>query len=270
MNGAMFLNGINELALPVCKKLSRDEVNYIKLLNNGVDENIQYAIKWLSTPEAKSILEISDEEEFEDEFYGSSLYTNLNKIFSKNVESSKGVIKRFYNIGLKLGYDDLNKKLPFSSYDNEALSILSDYVSEITLNVNKEVGIGIKDVLMVGVIGGYGLSKLTEDLLRVPYVPIRSNVSVSNRCVMVGRTEYGRSINTGVLQAYSNSGVSEVDIITTGLPNVCSYCLDLESNNPYTIEEAMNILPLHPQCACSYSPIKDSMGSSAPVIVDLT
>lgn len=266
----MFLNGINELKLPVCKKLSRDEITYIKILNNGVDENIQYTIKWLNTPEAKSILKADDEDEFEDEFFNSILYENLNKIFHKNVLNGNGIIKKFYDVGLKLGYKDIGKKLPFLHNDNQALLILSNHIGSVTLNVNQEVGIGIKDVLMLGVLGGIGVSKLSENLLKVPYTPIRSNISVSSRCTLIGRTEYSRAINTGTLQAYSNSGVSEVDIITTGLPNVCDDCLDLESNNPYTVEEAMKILPLHPQCACSYEPVKSSIGDGEPIIVDLT
>lgn len=270
MNGAMFQIGKNELKLPVCKKLSRDEITYIKVLNNGVDEDIQYAIKWLNTPEAKTILKIRDEDEFDEMFFSSVLYDNLNKIFHKNVLNGNGIIKRFYNTGLSLGYDDIGKKLPYVADDDDALVILTNYVGDVTLNVNQEVGIGIKDILLLGVLGGYGVSKITENLLKVPYAPIRSNISVSSRCTMIGRTEYSRAINTGTLQAYSNSGVNEVDILTTGLPNVCADCLELESNNPYTIEEAMRILPLHPQCACSYSPVKESISNGEPIVIDLT
>ena len=266
----MFQSGRDELKLPVCKKLSRDELNYIKVLNNGVDKNIQYTIKWLNTPDARSLLRINDEDEFEDEFFSSMLYANLNEIFKQNVSNSEGIIKRFYDVGLSLGYKEVGKKLPFLHSDKKAILILTDYVNEVTLNVNQEVGIGIKDVLMFGVLGGIGMSKLTESLLKVPYAPIRSNISVSSRCTLVGRTEYSRAINTGTLQAYSNAGVNEVDIVTTGLPNVCDDCLDLESNNPYTVEEAMKILPLHPQCACSYYPVKESINDKEPIIVDLT
>jgi hypothetical protein len=195
----------------------------------------------------------------------------LNNIFLKNRNGNAKFINKFYNKGSKLGYDDLGRMLPFMSSDGDVLDILNEYVGDVVENVNIECGIGIQDVLMLGVMGVLGVNEIKENILNVPYVPIRSNISLASRCNMIARTEYGRAINTGVLQAYSNSGVTEVNINTTGLPNVCDDCLDLELNNPYSLDEAMRLLPLHPQCACSYSPIINGVENvDNPVIIDLT
>lgn len=266
----MFRIGENEVRLPLCKRLSKDEKDYLKFLHNGIDNNIQYAIKWLDTNEASELLSV-DEDDFDDEFVNSDLYSNLNTLFLNNKNENAKYINKFYNKGSKLGYDDLGRMLPIMSSDREALSILNEYVGDVVTNVNVECGIGIKDVLMLSVMGVLGAKEIKENILKVPYVTVRSNISVTSRCNMIARTEYGRAINTGVLQAYSNTGVSEVNINTTGLPNVCDDCLDLEQNNPYSIEEAMGLLPLHPQCACSYSPVYSSIENvNNPTIIDLT
>jgi len=266
----MFRIGENEVRLPLCKRLSKDEKDYLKFLHNGIDNNIQYTLRWLSSNEALELLSV-DEDDFEDEFVNSDLYSNLNNIFLGNKNGSVKFINKFYNKGSKLGYDDLGRMLPFMSSDSEALGILNEYVGDVVQNVNIECGIGIQDVLMLSVMGVLGANELKENILKVPYAPVRSNISITSRCNMIARTEYGRAINTGVLQAYSNSGVNEVNINTSGLPNVCDDCLDLEQNNPYSIEEAMQLLPLHPQCACSYSPVYSSRENvNNPVIIDLT
>lgn len=261
----------NELTLPVCKRLSSDEVKYKKLLTDGVNENIKYTIDWLNTNEARNLLTIKDEDDFNDEFFSSSLYYGLNDQFIINSKNGAVPIEKFYKIGSNLGYRDLRRKLPLLDTDDDAIEIVQRNAEEIVLNLNKESGIGIKDILFASVIAGYGVPRINQSILQMPYQPIRGNVGLYTRSEMIARTEYSRAINTGTLQAYSNVGVSEVDIITTGLPNVCADCLDLESNNPYTLQEAMRILPLHPNCACSYTPIMSSISNSGEIqIVDLT
>lgn len=270
MNGVIFRIGENEVRLPICKRLSKDEKDYLKFLHKSIDGNIQYTLKWLDTDESLELLDM-DEDDFDDAFVNSNLYRGLNNLFLESKTESKKYVSKFYNKGSKLGYADIGKILPFKNSDEKALNILNNYVGDLVYNVNVECGIGIQDVLMLGAMGTINVNEIKENILNVPYVPVRSNISVSSRCDMVARTEYGRAINTGVLQAYSNSGVTEVNINTTGLSNVCEDCLDLERDNPYTIEEAMALLPLHPQCACSYSPINGGNGDvENPMIIDLT
>lgn len=261
----------NELALPVCKRLSSDEVRYKKLLTNGVDENIKHTIDWLNTSEASGLLSVTDEDDFNDEFFSSSLYYGLNDQFNINSKNGAVPIEKFYKIGSRLGYNDLRRKLPWLNSDDDAIDIVKLNTEDIVLNLNRESGIGIKDILFASALAGLGVPMINQNLLQMPFQPIRGNVGIYTRCEMIARTEYSRAINTGTLQAYSNVGVREVDIITTGLPNVCDDCLDLENNNPYTLQEAMRILPLHPNCACSYSPIESSISNSGEIqIVDLT
>ena len=264
----------NELQLPVSKRLSANEVKYANLLSSGIDENIKYTIDWLNTSDGKKLLRLSptDEEDFDEYFFSSSLYDGLNEQFQTNSKNAISPIRSFYQIGSKLGYEQLGRTLPLMESDVKARGIVEDNCDDIVINLNKESGIGIKDILFASLLAGFGTAKINQSILQMPYQPIRGNVGLLKRCEMIARTEYSRSINTGTLQAYSNVGVTEVDIITTGLSNVCDDCLDLEANNPYTLQEAMRLLPLHPQCACSYQPIPNSMSNNDGEIqiVDLT
>ena len=69
---------------------------------------------------------------------------------------------------------------------------------------------------------------------------------------MIARTEVNSVKNKARLQAFKDNGVQWIDIVTMGDNKVCQDCLNIESKNPYTIEEAEGILPVHPQCRCEY------------------
>ena len=89
----MFRIGENEVRLPICKRLSKDEKDYLKFLHDGIDNNIQYAVKWLSSNDALELLSV-DEDDFEDEFVNSDLYSNLNNFFLKNkIDNEKFINK---------------------------------------------------------------------------------------------------------------------------------------------------------------------------------
>ena len=153
----------------------------------------------------------------------------------------------------------------------EAISILSAYVYEVLINLNQDASRVIRNTLYDGVLNNNSKKEIGLDLLNVPD-KVGDNFRINTRSNMIATTEYNRSINTGTLQAFSNSGVQNVHIITTGLPNVCDACIEVESKNPYTLEEAMKLLPMHPHCACSVvqAGVMNDWFDGTPLIVDLT
>ena len=208
------------------------------------------------------IADEDDEEEFDEAFLDSALYLELSKLIDGNVNNAISLLPGFYRKGSRLGANDLRTHPEFNNRDQKALNILFDYNSELVRNVNVDSCLGIKDILFMGAVAGIGISKLTENILQSPYVMSKySGATVSHRCTMITTTEYGRTVNTGVLQAYVNKGVYMVDIKTAGDDRVCDECIEIENNNPYTIEEAMNLIPVHSLCRCS---IKNSNASLDP------
>ena len=114
------------------------------------------------------------------------------------------------------------------------------------------------------VASGEGYQTTMRNLMELPLTPIDGNLSVRTRAEMIARTEYARAVNTGTLQAYANYGVEKVVINTSHDKLVCNYCIGLEEGNPYTLQEAMKLLPAHPNCRCNYAayiPEPDELGS---------
>ena len=246
---------VGELITPMLKKgFSRDEKSFYNILSNGIDENLLYVLSWLKTHEASELLDAEDEEEFDELFALSNLHAELNNRIQRNTLNGIKPLSRFYKVGSRLAYYDLHREQHYDKRDSEALKILNQYVGDTVYSVNVDSCLGIKDILMMGALGAIALSSIGDNILKSPYTMTKhSGATVDTRCTMIATTEYGRSVNTGLLQAYVNNGVYTVDIKTAGDDRVCDDCLEIENNNPYTIEEAMGLIPVHTSCRCSIS-----------------
>lgn len=259
------------MKIPYSQNLSYAEKRYMEHLLDGMDEQLIRTSEWLNTPEARRYFRLHAQE-VQDFFKESGIREELKPIIQANVEGSEAYLKQFYKVGAELGYADLNHRLLFTQADQEAFYFLKKYNFDLIKDLNKELQEGIQEVITRSVLEGNGYKETARLLLEIPLTPLEnSRISLRQRAEMIARTEHARAVNTGTLQAYSNMGVTEVNIQTVGDSDVCDYCLDLEANNPYSLEEAMNLLPAHPNCRCSYTAVIDSINHEVdPIIVNLT
>lgn len=77
------------------------------------------------------------------------------------------------------------------------------------------------------------------------------------RATLLARTETIRAFNEAALTRYETLGVDEVAVLvefqTANDDRVCEDCRDLEGNR-YSIDNAHGIIPVHPQCRCTFIP----------------
>ena len=114
----------------------------------------------------------------------------------------------------------------------------------------------MRDSLWNGVKDGLAIGALVALLESNAFNPV-GKFTPQQRAEMIAITERSRAYNTGKLQTYMNYGVQLVDVLTMHDERVCQDCIDIENNNPYTIQEAENLLPVHPRCRCVYKPHYD-------------
>lgn len=259
------------MMIPYTKALSRAEKKYLNHLINSFDEQLIKVGNWYGSDEAQRWFR-QHHDELTRFFEESGIREELQPIIESTVEGSEAYIQQFYETGARLGYSDLGATLIFTEADKEALYFLKNYNFELIKDLNKELQSGIKEVITQSVLEGNGYKETARLLLDLPLTPINSNISLRQRAEMIARTEHARAVNTGTMQAYTNQGVTEVNILTVGEANgACDDCLDLEDNNPYPLEEAMNFLPAHPNCRCSYTPVVETIDHDRdPIIANLT
>lgn len=254
------------------KSLSPIESVYMKRLHGNLDNILTTSLDWIKTN--KDILyEYDSKEDWLDDYYDDSFLEKIMVSLLGELEfNSLKPVSTFYRTGADLAYNHLGKNRVFKDSDEKALSNLEEYVGSVIDSINGEYVTGIVDTIGDNIDKDDNFNTLGVDLLSLSGEPIDNKFPVTTRCLFTAKTEYARSVNTGLLQAYSNYGVDNYDWITTGLPNVCSRCLEIESEGPYTLHEIMDLIPVHINCSCSVKGRLHSNHSLSrnPVVVDLT
>ena len=239
-----------QIIVPFSEPLFAGEKKILDQLLNGVDNLIFYSIKWLNTKNNPSKWKNID----------------LDEIIERNSNRTSTVIKDTFNTGRSLGYNQINAPFKNTPADTEALEILQEYNTELTVSLDEEVGHAIKKTLVTGAVAGLATSQIIHELIQIPQNingPYTNNagelitplISPRIRAEVIARTEYGRVVNNGTLQAFADYGIGEVDIVTSDDGLVCDECEFMASNKPYSITEVQDILPVHPNCRCGVRPV---------------
>lgn len=267
------VTNFNELIqLVYCKGLSHSEKQYLNVLLDGLNNQVITSNNWLNTSEAYDLFNDKPKDVKDYLRNNTRLYNSLLTIIEGNVDDSIDYVTRFYKAGKRVANNQLGYNLGMLASDNTALNILTDYNSNLISDINNELLTGIIGTIGAGVLGGVALSELKKEIIDLPSKPLNSPVSVETRVNMSARTEYTRSVNTGTLQTYANHNITQVEIVSAGDDLVCTVCEDLEANNPYSLEEIGDLIPVHPSCRCGVHLLKGSSDDIAdePLIIDLT
>lgn len=258
------------VTIPFTKALSPEEEKYLIEIMNGLDRQITLTSEWLASDEAAELAGAS-QVEINAYFRNSGIRDQFDNLISYNASNSQEFINEYYHIGAELGFKDISRMLAYTPADREALFRLTSYNFDLISNLNNDMRGEIREIIFNAVAAGDGYNSTMQRLLELPLEPI-GNISARTRAEMIARTEHARAVNTGTLQAYSDYGVGQVEISTTGDSLVCDICMDLEDKNPYSLSEAQSLLPAHPNCRCAYIPVLDSISDtvvSNPVVIDL-
>ena len=108
-------------------------------------------------------------------------------------------------------------------------------------------------ILADGLAHGKGPGEIAREL--------RASVSKMNktRANMLARTEIINAHAEGQLDAFDALGIKELGVMaewsTAGDNRVCEQCAGLEGSR-FTVEEARGMIPIHPNCRCSWIPVE--------------
>lgn len=261
------------IQIPFCKSLSPEEAEYLESLSTGLDRQLELVAEYLGSEEFAE-LQGMNQQQINAFFRNSGIRQKLDDLIEYNASDSESFIREFYRIGSELGYEQIGGVLAYTQADRISLYNLVQYNFNLVTNLNTELREGIREVIFQSVAEGNGYQTTMRNLMELPLTPINNTISVRTRAEMIARTEHARAVNSGTLQSFVNYGVTQVEIVTAQDGLVCDDCLELESRNPLSINEAMEALPMHPNCRCAYAPVADSIDDlervDNPVSVDLT
>lgn len=79
------------------------------------------------------------------------------------------------------------------------------------------------------------------------------------RALLIARTETAYAQAQGQLTGFRELGIAELgllaEVLTAEDDRVCPECEELASKGPYKIEDAGDLIPVHPACRCAWAPI---------------
>jgi SPP1 gp7 family putative phage head morphogenesis protein len=117
---------------------------------------------------------------------------------------------------------------------------------------------GISRVLAQGIAEGVGPMEMARRMVhRVEGIGIA-------RARTLARTEVIGSHAVATLNSFKEAGIEGVNVLaeftTAGDGKVCAECADLEGKT-YSLEDAEGLIPVHPNCRCTFVPaVKDMRG----------
>jgi len=110
---------------------------------------------------------------------------------------------------------------------------------------------GTSRILAEGVANGLAPSTIARRMFR------EVDGLTKKRALTIARTEVIHAHAEGQLDGFERLGVKEVGVmaewLTAGDDRVCEQCASLEGRI-FTIEEARNLIPEHPNCRCAWIP----------------
>lgn len=120
--------------------------------------------------------------------------------------------------------------------------------------ITQEMDKQVSSVLARGIIDGLSAKVIAKNINdRVSKIGL-------TRSRLLARTEIIAAHADATLNMYQEAGVEGVEVmaefVTAGDDSVCPECEALEGK-VYTIERARGLIPVHPQCRCSFLPLLD-------------
>lgn len=243
---------------------------YYNLLCRSVDQQLEAFAKQCRNGEFRN--HVYEESKIREAFF-EEMSSEVDRILENTNLSASAIIDELYNKGAVKGFREINRALSYSPQVLDALDILKEYNFDLIRDVSNSLVDGIRATIQRGLLEGSSNYEMGKRISELGLEPLPgSPLSPYKRGLMIARTESNRVENQATLQSYATYGVEKVDVINTG-NDPCEECIDIADNNPYTLEEAEGLLPVHPNCECTISAHFDYSLSLVPVddpvIVDL-
>lgn len=220
--------------------LSEDEEELLYLLLLLFSDILEKTKLWVYSLDSLSIDDL-------DMFFFDDMRSEINELFKKHFIPISALLEIYYDDGKSLAYSDLNVTPVDFGNDKTALSIIKHHNHQKIGEIIDGICNNMRDSIWDGVKDGLAIGELIPILENNAFNPV-GKFTPQQRAEMIAITERSRAFNTGKLQTYMNYGVQLVDVVTMHDERVCQTCIDVENNNPYTIQEAEELLPLHPRC----------------------
>ena len=231
--------------------LTDEEQNYYYLILLILNGQIDEVKNWITSDEIKEMME--DIEKLPLNFFDDFKLKMRVYLQDKFELLLLPLLLGFYEESNKIVYSSFNRE-PILT-DNDLLNFIGirQYNYNLLTNLCDDLDKNFKDIILQGVIDKKSVDDIAHDLEVAGISPLNVHTA-QQRAKMIARTEVNSVKQKAKLQAYMDNGIKWVNFNTMGDSKVCQDCLNLEANNPYPINDIWDLIPVHPNCRCFYTP----------------
>lgn len=136
----------------------------------------------------------------------------------------------------------------FHFVDKDAIKFLKDNAAQLSESSLSRLKGNLDETIIEGVKAGKPIREITKDVRE-----IFDNMK-GYEADRIARTEVSRGVNNGALVGYNDMGVKVVEYYAN--PGACPMC-QAHHGDIKSMDEAFNLIPLHPNCDCFWLPRPD-------------
>jgi len=170
--------------------------------------------------------------------------------------------------GVERAYTDLNMLLTWNINMTPVADYYMQHYEEFSKILSSDLQSRIKEMISTAVKEGTPTVEVHKQIAEIFAGPVTIKVPekvVDNKIIrraydynmdkdvyttMVARTEIQRALNNGRVYGYQESGIAKT-LKWIANPGACEFCLP-HNGAIYNVEDTQDLLPLHPNCRCSW------------------
>jgi SPP1 gp7 family putative phage head morphogenesis protein len=187
-----------------------------------------------------------------------------------------------YEVGGQSVFATFGINIDFNILDENVENFMSNHSFQLAESITQQISSSIKFEMLEGIRNAESIPELRNRITGVWNNPI--DVSVPPKlddagnviregysyqmkpdtwATTVARTEVSRAFAEGRLTGYKQTGVvQQVEFLITPDERLCPECEQL-SGERYSLDDAEGVIPVHPNCRCTWIPIVDDMESAS-------
>ena len=154
--------------------------------------------------------------------------------------NKKQILEKF-GITFSGKIDVVSKELLAKKLMDDLQALVQDYNRTLSKMINSNINLTVDDLLK-------NLNKLKND---VPLINKegKATTTLTSRIRAIARTTETLIKNQAILNTGLQLGLNEYNVVTMHDGRVCPRCLEIEAENPYTVDDG-KLPPFHSFCRC--------------------
>jgi len=181
--------------------------------------------------------------------------------YLRGVVQSDLVLRRLGQQSIPLTVGNILSDPVHSDALNRLYNVNYDALQTVINATNDDMAILLRQTLTQGYADQLTIRQLSKAIQEV--IEGRINAVAMHRSRMIARTEIIAAHADATLNTFENRGILTVrgnaEILTAGDNRVCSICSGLQGVI-FSIARARGIIPIHPQCRCTWIPVIKKRG----------